>query len=428
MKILLKNCKIADSVQYYKNIMDVLIDNGRVIKIDSFIDNDADRVIDVRGLTVVPGFIDLHCHLREPGFEHKETIKSGTRAAARGGYTTVCCMPNTNPVIDNAEALFELRNIIKKDSSIEVIPIGAITKSQKGKELVELDELINKGVKLFSDDGHPVWDNSIMFKCLEFSKGKDILIIDHCEDIGLVEGGVINLGEAAKRLGLKSISGLSEELPIMRDIMLAEETNAKIHIAHISTAKSLNIIKEAKAKGINVSCEVTPHHIALSENDIIDGDTNFKVNPPLRSKKDAEALQNGLKDGIIDIIATDHAPHSEIDKPEDFYKAANGISGIEIAFSICYTYLVRTGKLSLNELIKRMSLNPSLLINLGKGNISLGSVADLTVIDLDRNFIVDKSKFTSKGKNTPFHGKELWGEILMTISQGRIVYEKEGEF
>lgn len=427
MKVLLKNCNIIDTIHDYENLNDVLIENGRIYKIAGLINDEAAKVININGMTLMPGFIDLHCHLREPGFEYKETIKTGTQAAAKGGYTTVCCMPNTNPVIDNIDVLENLKSIILKNSLIEVIPIGAITKDQRGKELVDLEKMTDCGVRLFSDDGNPVWNNSIMEKCLNFSKEKDILVIDHCENLDLVSDGVINEGEVSRRLGLKGISKLSEELPIIRNIILAEKCDAPIHIAHISTVESLKIIKEAKEKGIKVTCEVTPHHISLCDSDIIDGDTNFKVNPPLRSRDDVEALRQGLKDGIIDIIATDHAPHSEKDKPSDFYKAANGISGIEIAFSVCYTYLVRTGLLTLKELLNMMCLNPSNLLNINKGKIYIGSIADLTVIDLHRDFEVNKYEFVSKGKNTPFHGKRLWGEIIMTISEGNIVYRKEDE-
>lgn len=427
IKTLLKNCTLIDGINDYKGLFDVLIQDGRICRIDRRIDNvEFDRCIDAESNAVLPGFIDMHCHLREPGFEYKETIESGSKAAAKGGYTTICCMPNTKPVMDNIDSIKKLKEKINKSSEIEVIPIGALTLNQQGVEICDLDALADEGVMLFSDDGYPVMDNSIMFQGLKESLKKKILIIDHCEDINLVKGGVINEGNACSRLGLKGIPALAEELQVMRDVMMSQYTGARIHIAHISTENSLNIVRMAKQKGIKVSCEVTPHHISLSEEDIVAQDTNFKVNPPLRRTEDVNALRQGLKEGIIDVIATDHAPHSSSDKPKYFYEAANGISGIEISFSVCYTYLVKTGILTLRELVRKMSYNSSELLNLGKGKIMEGSIADLAIIDLGAEFVVNRNKFVSMGKNTPYHGKSLWGETLMTIFKGNIVYEKEG--
>lgn len=425
MKILLKNCNIIDPLIDYKDKNQILIENGIIEKILYESDEIADLIIDVKGKAVTPGFIDMHCHLREPGFEYKETIKAGTMAAAKGGYTTVCCMPNTNPIIDNVNSLKKLKEIVCKDAIIDVIPIGAVTVGQKGIKLVDLDKMLENGVWMFSDDGNPVWNEEIMEECLSMAKTKNLLIIDHCEDLDLVSGGVINEGSVSKRLGLRGISNASEVVPIKRNIKIAQRIGAPVHIAHISTQESLNAIKEAKERGIQITCEVMPHHISLCDEDIVDENTDFKVNPPLRSKIDVEALRAGLSEGIIDVIATDHAPHNYMDKPGDFYKAANGISGLETAFSICYTYLVRNKYITLRELIKFMCLNPAKLLNIYKGRIKEGYVADLTVTDLERNFIVNKNDFVSKGKNTPFHGKKLWAEVQMTIGSGELVYRKE---
>lgn len=429
MRILLTNCKIIDGINSYQGLFDILIVDEKISRVEKHItDVEAEKIIDVQGNIVMSGFIDIHCHLREPGFEYKETIESGSRAAAKGGYTTICCMPNTKPVIDNIHLVRELRRRIYESSKIEIIPIGALTIEHQGTEICDFKAMTSDGIKIFSDDGNPIMDNAIMLECLRQSRLYDFLIIDHCEDINLSKDGVINEGKISEKLGLKGIPKTAEEVQVVRDVMLAEYTGASIHIAHISTEGSLNIIKWAKQRGIRVSCEVTPHHISLSEEDIIPFDTSFKVNPPLRKVEDVDALRKGLKNGLIDIIATDHAPHSDLDKPGDFYKAANGISGIELSFSVCYTYLVKEGFLTLEELIEKMSCNPSKLLGLNKGVIAKGRDSDLTVVDIDSEFIVDRNQFISKGKNTPFHGKKLWGEILMTISKGKVVYEKEGRF
>lgn len=425
MRILLENCNIIDPFIDYKEENQILIEKGIIKKISKASNVDADLIIDINGMAVIPGLIDLHCHLREPGFEYKETIKTGTMAAAKGGFTTICSMPNTNPVIDNAFILKDLKKIIDRDAVVEVIPIGAVTVGQKGKELSDLEKMLECGVWMFSDDGNPIWNEEIMEKCLSLAKTKHLFVIDHCEDLNLVAGGVINIGEMSKRFGLKGIPNASETEPIKRNIRIAQALDAPIHIAHISTKESLNAIKKAKEEGVRVTCEVMPHHISLCDGDIKADNTDYKVNPPLRNRLDVEALKIGIKEGIIDVIATDHAPHGLKDKPKNFYEAANGISGLETAFSVCYTYLVRNNYITLKELINLMCLRPANLLNIDKGRIKEGHIADLTVIDLNKNYTVNKNDFVSKGKNTPFHGKELWGEILMTIASGRIVYRKE---
>ncbi|HHY78326.1 MAG TPA: dihydroorotase [Clostridiales bacterium] len=427
MNILIKNCKIIDGINDYKNFCDIFIVKDKIEKVkEKITDINAYMCIDAQGKVIVPGFVDLHCHLREPGFEYKETVESGTEAAAKGGYTTICCMPNTKPVIDNIDAIRELKKIIARSSKIKVIPIGALTINQQGIEKCDFRSMVDEGIKFFSDDGNPIMNTKIMLECLEESLIHGFTVIDHCEDIYLSKGGVINEGKTSYKLDLKGIPKIAEELQVMRDIMLAEQTGASIHIAHISTEGSLNLIKMAKNKGIKVSCEVTPHHISLTEDDIKENDTNYKVNPPLREMKDVSALKKGLKDGIIDVIATDHAPHNISDKPMDFYKAANGISGIELSFSVCYTHLVKSGVLTLNQLVKKMSYNPSKILGIDGGEIKEGSKADIAIIDLNSEFVVDRNKLISKGKNTPYHGRRLNAEVVMTIAKGKIVYEKEG--
>lgn len=425
MDILIKNAYIVDAEQDYPNPADILIQDGIIKKISSKLELSTDRVIDAKGLTVIPGLVDMHCHLREPGYEYKETVATGSRAAAKGGYTTICCMPNTKPVIDNAEVLQTLNGTIARDAVINVLPIAAVSMQQQSQSLVDMKSLKESGAVAFSDDGQPVTNNFLMREALQNAKEHQLLIIDHCEDHALVNKGVINEGEKARELQLPGISALSEELPIMRDIMLAQEVDYKIHIAHISTKGAANIIKEAKAKGIKVTCEVTPHHIALSDDIIAEGLTDCKVNPPLRSMEDKNAMKQALKDNVIDVIATDHAPHHVDEKGDDFHKAANGISGIETAFSVCYTELVEQGNLTLKELVSKMSLNPSRILGIERGRIAEGMTADVAIIDLDSKVIINRNDFYSKGKNTPFHGRAYKGEVVCTIAQGKIAYRKE---
>jgi dihydroorotase len=425
MKILIKNAVIIDAVKDYPGINDILINNDIIEKIGVGIEAEVEQVIDASGLAIMPGLVDMHCHLREPGFEHKETVATGTKAAARGGYTTICCMPNTKPVIDNVDILIKLLERIKLDAVVNVLPIAAVSIGQQSHELTDMKKLKALGAVAFSDDGQPVSNNGLMLEALLKAKDNGSIIIDHCEDHSLVKGGVINAGKKAEELGLPGISNLSEELAVVRDIMLAAEANYKIHIAHVSTKGTVDIISEAKERGIKVTCEVTPHHIALSDDIIRSEYTDCKVNPPLRNIIDVKCMKQALKNGIIDVIATDHAPHHENEKGQDFIKAANGISGIETAFAVCYTELVEAGILSLKELAAVMSYNPCYILGIDKGRVEEGKIADLVLVDLNKICKIDKNSFFSKGKNTPFHGRSYKGEIKYTIVNGKIVYESE---
>ncbi|MBP7072439.1 MAG: dihydroorotase [Clostridia bacterium] len=425
MRLLIKQCSIIDPGNTYEGINDIYIEDGLIRLIEPSIGLAADKVIDTAGLFLLPGFIDIHAHLREPGFEYKETVYSGTRAAARGGYTSICCMPNTKPVIDDEASLSMLQKIIKKDAAVKVYPIAAISKGQTSTELVEMNKLSEMGAVAFSDDGRPVATAAFMLKVLLSAKEEDYIIIDHCEELSLAEGGAINKGRKSEQMGIRGIHPLSEELNVMRDIMIAEETDSHIHIAHVSTAGSAEIIRAAKRRGVKVTCEVTPHHIGLTEDIITPGFTDCKVNPPLRTAGDVEALKEALKDGTIDVIATDHAPHHKDEKSEDFYSSAFGISGLETAFSVCYTELVESGILTLKELSERMSKNPAKLLKLESGIIKTGIAADLVLVDTAREITVNRDDFLSKGKNTPFHGKTYKGDIVYTIVDGNVAYENK---
>ncbi len=384
-------------------------------------------VLNAQGLIVCPGFIDLHCHLRQPGFEEKETIASGTRAAARGGFTTICCMPNTEPPLDNQTTVEFIKSKAASEGAVRVLPIGCISKGRKGEELAEMGELAAAGAIAFSDDGDPAPNSHIMRQALDYSRAFDLPIIDHCEDKALTEGSQMNEGVISTKLGLRGIPAAAEDIIVARDLALAQLTGGRLHIAHVSTEGSVALIRQAKKKGINVTAEVTPHHLTLTEERVIGYDTNAKVNPPLRTGQDVQALIQGLNDNTIDIIATDHAPHTEADKLCEFAFAPFGISGLETALASLMS-LVHDEKLTLATLIAKLTGEPARIIGNkhGKlGTLAIGTPADVTIFDPNLEWVVDTSAFASKGKNTPLAGEKLKGKVMATIYGGKVVYKDE---
>jgi dihydroorotase len=374
---------------------------------------------------VLPGLVDAHCHLRDPGFEYKEDIESGTRSAAKGGFTSIACMPNTNPIIDNEAIIKYILNKAKQDGYVNVYPIGAITKGQKGEELAEIGELKFAGAVAVSDDGKPVKSPSLMKKALQYASMFDITVISHCEDLDLAEEGVMNEGYVSTILGLKGIPAAAEETMVARELILAEYTGVPLHIAHVSTALSVELIRNAKKRGVNVTCETCPHYFSLTEEACLGYNTNAKVNPPLRTAKDVQAIIQGLADNTIDIIATDHAPHHADEKNVEFSLAANGLVGFETAVPLAVTHLVKPGILSMKQLVEKMSLNPARILSINKGSLDIGSSADITIIDINEETTVEVSSFQSKAKNSPFDGMKLSGTVRTTIVDGRVVVSEK---
>lgn len=421
--MLLKNGVILQDNKEVKT--DVLVEGGKIKAIAENIESDAE-VIDLSGKLISPGLVDVHVHLREPGFEYKETIESGTHAAARGGFTAVSPMPNTKPIMDNVELLEKVNKIIEDTAHVKVLPYASITSGLKGGELVDFEGLKKAGAFAFTDDGVGVQSADMMLRAMEEAAKIDMPIVAHTEENTLIRGGALHDGETSKALGVPGIPAVTESVQIARDVLLAEAANCHYHVCHVSTKESVRVIRDAKRAGIKVTGEVTPHHLVLDETDITEIDTNFKMNPPLRGVKDREALIEGLLDGTLDFIATDHAPHAEEEKQAAIEKAPFGIVGIENAFQLLYTKLVKTGVFSLQQLLDWMTVKPSQVFGLNMGELKTGVPADITVIDLEKEYTLNKEKFFSKAKNTPFNGEALVSDIYMTIVDGEVRY-KEGD-
>ena len=424
MKILIKNGRVINPADSMDKVVDLYIENGKVTEISENIKKPCDKVIDAHKMWVMPGFIDLHVHLREPGFEHKETIKTGSRAAAAGGFTTICCMPNTKPVVDSVETVKYIVDEAKKNGVVNVLPIGAITKGQEGKELADIEGMVKAGICGISEDGKSVMDAQLLKDAMIKAKELNIPVMSHCEDKSLVKGGCMNEGSHCNKLGLKGISNDSEDVIVARDIVLAESTGAKLHLCHMSTSGSIELLKEAHKRKVNVTGEITPHHFTLSDEAVNKNDTNTKMNPPLRNKDDVEAMRKAFRDGIAETIATDHAPHSEEEKAKDYSLAPFGIVGSETAFALANSVLVEEGYISPMTLVEKMSYNPAKILGINKGDISIGKPADITIADPEKVYKIDKNKFFSKGKNTPFDGYEVKGSVEYTIVNGKVVFEK----
>jgi dihydroorotase len=420
MTILVKNGRLIDPSQDIDGKKDLLIKDGKILEICSAGKAPAaKKTVDASGCIVVPGLVDMHTHLREPGFEYKETIYTGTMSAVRGGITTVCCMPNTNPINDSVSITQFIIDKAAKEGACTVLPIGAITKGQKSEELTELEALLKAGCIAFSDDGRPVTHSLIMRRALEYSKIFNVPVISHCEDVELSTDGVMNEGFVSTILGLKGIPKAAEEVMVARDISLCELTKGRLHVAHVSTEGSVNLIRDAKKRGVNVTAETCPHYFTLTDESLISYDTNLKVNPPIRTERDVKAIREGLRDNTIDVLATDHAPHHFDDKDREFDAAAFGISGFETAFSICLG-LVEQGVLDLKDVIRKFTIIPSNILRINKGTLSAGSDADVAIINIDKSYTVDSLKFISKGKNSPFHKWTLKGTVEKTIAMGKV--------
>ncbi|MBQ9117724.1 MAG: dihydroorotase [Clostridia bacterium] len=402
---------------------DILVKDGKIALIAENICDKAEEVLDVKGLHVFPGLIDMHVHLREPGFEKKENIESGCKAAVKGGFTQICCMPNTNPVADNKIIIGYIKQRAQEVGLCKVQPIGAISKGEKGEEMAAIGGMKKAGAVALSDDGVSVKNSRLMYLAMEYAKGFGLKCLCHCEDKDLVDGGVINEGLSATIAGLKGSPRAAEDCVIARDIALAESLDAPVHICHVSTYSGVRIIRDAKKAGVKVTAETCPHYFSVTDEIVRTYDTNTKVNPPIREEIDRLAIIEGLKDGTLDCIVTDHAPHHADDKNVEYNLAAFGISGIETSFGFAIKYLYETGVLTLPQLAEKMSYNPAKILDLDGGEIAVGKAADLTIANIDEKWVVDSSKFVSKGKNTPFNGYELKGVVKYTIVDGDVKYQ-----
>ncbi len=422
MKLLIKNGNVIDPATNTDTVLDVLVEDGVVKTVAPSISEEADQVIDATGLVVAPGFIDMHVHFRDPGQTYKEDILTGSKAAAKGGFTTVCCMPNTNPVIDSEETVKYIIDKASEEKYTNVLPVGAVTKGMKGEEITDIAKLKEAGICAISEDGKSVMDEEVYSKAMAKAAELNVPVLAHCEEINLVKGGVMNADSNAEKLGLKGITNEVEDIIAQRDINLAEKLGTTLHLCHCSTKDSVEMLKVAKTKGVKVSGEVCPHHFTLTTDDIPSNDANFKMNPPLRTAEDRDALIKGLSEDILEVISTDHAPHSEEEKSKGFEGSPFGIVGLETSVGLTVTNLVKPGYITLKQMIEKMSYNPAKILGIDKGTLKEGSIADITIFDPDEEYTVDKNDFESKGKNTPFDGYKLFGKVKYTILDGIIKY------
>jgi len=425
MKLIIRSGLVVDPSQSLESVCDLLITDGIITDIAPRIETPEARVLDARGCVVAPGFIDLHTHLREPGGEEAETIETGTRAAARGGFTSVCAMANTNPVNDNAAVTRFVREQAQSRGVVNVFPIGAITQGLRGEALADIGEMHEAGIVAISDDGQPVMNAQIMRRAMEYARQLSLPVIDHCEDKNVSAAGVMNEGYWSTLLGLKGISWAAEALHVARDILLAELTGAHVHIAHVSTAQSVRLIREAKRRGIHITCEVTPHHFTLTEEAVGTYNPHTKMNPPLRTGEDVEALLEGLADRTIDAIATDHAPHPDHEKMREYDAAPFGVVGLETAVSLALDRLVHSRRIGWRRLVELFSTAPAAILKLPRGTLRPGAVADITILDPHRRVVIDSRQFHSKSRNTPFEGWDLTGSVRATLVAGKIIYSSE---
>ena len=424
-KLLIKNGRVVDPASELDRVTDVLLANAIVRKVEDNIIAPEAEVFDATGLVVTPGFIDMHVHLREPGFVHAETIETGARAAAGGGFTTICCMPNTSPVNDSAHVTSYIVERAHRAAVVNVFPIGAITKGSNGEDLAAIGGMKRAGIVAISDDGRPVMNARVMRRAMETARSHDIPVIDHCEDLNLSAGGDMHEGLVSTRLGLRGIPACSEDVIVARDILLADVTGARFHVAHLSTRHSVAMVAEAKRRGLPVTCEVTPHHFAIHDGELLPYDSNYKMKPPIRCSHDVEACIAGIASGVVDALATDHAPHAGSEKMQEFEKCPFGILGLETAIGLTLQRMVVPGIISLQRMIELYTTGPAGILRLNRGTLKPGSPGDVTVLDLQRKWTYDVNKSFSKSRNSPFDGHEFPGGPVATIVGGKIVWQAE---
>ncbi|MEG0961915.1 MAG: dihydroorotase [Lachnospiraceae bacterium] len=424
MLLLIKNGTVINPGDKTQIKADVLIEDGIIKKIAPKQTVKAQRIINASGCYVMPGFIDLHVHLRDPGLEYKETVETGAKAAVHGGFTTIVAMPNTKPVVDNADVVNYVHHKAEDVGLVHILQAGAITKGQRGEELADIEGMVEAGIPAISEDGKSVMNAQLYREAMTLASKFDIPVFAHCEDANLANKGVVNADENMEGMGFQGITNSVEDVIIARDIMLSKDTNTALHLCHCSTKDSVLMVRLAKAEGLRVTAEVCPHHFTLSSDDILEDDANYKMNPPLRTKEDVEALREGLKADIMDVISTDHAPHTAIEKGVGIRNAPFGIVGLETAAALTMTELVDKGYLTMMQMAEKMSYHPAQILGLDKGTVEEGKIADLVVFDSKKEYVIDAGSFFSKGKNTPFHGKKVKGEVKATIVDGEVIYEK----